>query len=119
MRDGVTRSDECRLFAFVQDDEPKYGGRYGHDDRYDHDGRGARLPLLYALVPSEQQRQGQGHEAPEEGALVAAVMRTTEAQLDWSQPVRSCTLASHCWQQTASGGWRVARRIRSRGSRRR
>ena len=68
MRDGVTRSDECRLFAFVQDDEPKYGGRYGHDDgydhddRYDHDGRGARLPLLYALVPSEQQRQGQGQE---------------------------------------------------------
>ena len=83
MRDGVTRSEQCRLFAFVQDDEPIYGGRYGHDDR------GARLPLLYVLVPSEQQRQGQGHEAPEEGALVAAVMRMTGAQLDWSQPVRS------------------------------
>jgi hypothetical protein len=82
-RDGVTRSEDVRLFAFVQDNEPAYGGKYGHDDR------GARLPLLYMLVPSpSQQQQQEAHEAPEEGALVAA-MRMAGAQLDWSQPVRS------------------------------
>ena len=86
MRDGVTRSEAVRLFAFVQDSEPAYGGKYGHDDR------GARLPLLYMLVPSpsqQQQQQQQAHEAPEEGALVAAMMRMAGVQLDWSQPVRS------------------------------
>ena len=84
MRDGVTRSEAVRLFAFVQDSEPAYGGKYGHDDR------GARLPLLYMLVPSpSQQQQQQAHEAPEEGALVAAMRRMAGVQLDWSQPVRS------------------------------
>ena len=83
MRDGVTRSEAVRLFAFVQDSEPAYGGKYGHDDR------GARLPLLYMLVPSPSQQQQQAHEAPEEGALVAAMRRMAGVQLDWSQPVRS------------------------------
>ena len=113
VQDGVTNSEDVRLFALVQDTVPSHmceqydqqdGHGHGHGHGYGYGDRTVRLPLLYMLVPPPSAAaQQHAHEAAEEGVLVAA-LRMAEARehkpgrlhlewemphLEWEQPVCS------------------------------